>query len=157
MNQATLRTTVNSDCRTVEEKPESEVYGPSTPFSTTGTALTASLAATVRSILTARRARDVLICRDLFAEPAWDILLELYAAELEQRRVTSSDLSASSAVPPTTSLRWIDRLETTGLVTRREDHLDRRRAWIGLSPAGSHKMQSYFVATGILTQDRAAL
>ena len=36
---------------------------------------------------------------DLFGEPGWDILLYLYAAQLEQRRVTITKLQTAAAAP----------------------------------------------------------
>jgi DNA-binding MarR family transcriptional regulator len=100
----------------------------------------------VRSILSARRAREQLISRELFADPAWDILLELYAANLEQRKISTSDLCIASAVPATTALRWIDKLHHMGFLLREEDRFDRRRVLVTLSPAGRARMQSYFEA-----------
>src|SRR4051812_23053389 len=46
----------------------------------------------VRTILRARRLRDRFFEAQLFADPAWDILLELYAAELGRYRTSVSSL-----------------------------------------------------------------
>jgi DNA-binding MarR family transcriptional regulator len=93
-------------------------------------------ATAVRQIIRARRAREQLLGNDLFADPAWDILLELYACALEQRRVTLSHASSASNVPISTALRWVAKLVNEGLVTRRDDHLDGRRSWLELSAKG---------------------
>lgn len=98
----------------------------------------------VRALLAARRTREQIISRELFADPAWDILLELYAAALAQRRVSISELTIASAVPGTTALRWIDKLENLGLLSRLDDPFDRRRVWIEISPEGEEKMRSCF-------------
>jgi DNA-binding MarR family transcriptional regulator len=98
----------------------------------------------VRAIINARRAREEIISRELFADPAWDILLALYRAELEQRPVSTSALCIASAVPATTALRWIDKLEQLRFLTREADPLDGRRFWVTLSSRASAKMNSYF-------------
>jgi DNA-binding MarR family transcriptional regulator len=79
----------------------------------------------------------------LFADPAWDILLELYALECEGRRVSVSKLSVAAGVPCTTTLRWSDKLEADGLVVRFDDPVDGRRVWIELSERGLKTMKSY--------------
>jgi DNA-binding MarR family transcriptional regulator len=98
----------------------------------------------VRRILKARRARDGLFDGDLFADPAWDILLELYEAELSNRRLSISSLCIGAAVPPTTALRWIKSLEQRGLLVRRDDLHDRRRVFAHLSDAGLKRMDELF-------------
>ena len=103
-------------------------------------------AAAVRAIASARRARDRLIGRELFADPAWDMLLALYAASLAQRRLSTSELVLAAAVPATTGLRWMDKLESLGLLIRRGDPLDARRVWVGLSREGESRMRALFDA-----------
>lgn len=98
----------------------------------------------VRSILDARRRRDRFFDSDLFADPAWDILLELYALELAQERVSVSKLCMAAGVPATTALRWITKMEQDGLLNRHDDPLDGRRSWIALSEKASEAMKRYF-------------
>jgi len=98
----------------------------------------------VRAIQAARRRRDALFAPELFADPAWDMLLELYALHLEQRRVSVSSLCIAAYVPPTTALRWVAKLEEEGLASRTEDATDGRRTWIELSEEGIERMQRYF-------------
>lgn len=98
----------------------------------------------VRSILQARICRQEFLKAGLFAEPAWDMLLELFARELEHQRIAVSKLCDASGVPEATAHRWIDNLEEEGLIIRSGDQFDRRRIWITLSPKGSAAMKSYF-------------
>jgi len=100
----------------------------------------------VHQILRKRRSRLEVIGADLLGEPAWDMLLELYALEIEQRRISVSKLCLASGVPPTTALRWVDKLQESGLVTRKEDPFDARRTWVGLSDDGNRRMREYFDA-----------
>lgn len=92
-------------------------------------------AALVRAMIRIRRARGEQFPTDLFADPAWDMLLDLMAARLEGKKVAVSSLCIAAAVPPTTALRWIGILEDRGLVVRVGDPGDRRRAHVELVPA----------------------
>lgn len=98
----------------------------------------------VRSLLKLRRNRDLFFDSDLFADPAWDILLELYAASLGQYRVSVTSLCCGAAVPATTALRWIALLEARGLIIRRSDPIDGRRTFLMLSKDGLDSMGVYF-------------
>ena len=98
----------------------------------------------VRNMLKLRRNRDRFFDNDLFADPAWDILLELYASTLAQIRVSISNLCIAAAVPPTTALRWINQLENQGMLARRADPTDGRRCFITLSEKALEAMNAYF-------------
>lgn len=100
----------------------------------------------VRRLLKVRRAREEFFEPGLFADPAWDILLESYAAYLLQQRNSISALCDAASVPPTTALRWLNKLEQEGLLLRRDDPLDRRRTWMELTPAAAAAMRRYFDA-----------
>ena len=79
-----------------------------------------------RSIIQARAARRRFFDSELFADPAWDMLLELYALEGEGLRISVSKLSLAAGVPCTTALRWLDKLESESLLVREEDPTDGR-------------------------------
>ena len=98
----------------------------------------------IQGILQARRRRTHFFSADLFADPAWDMLLELYAADLGQRRMSVSSLCLGSGVPATTALRWINTLEKNGLLIRAADPLDGRRVFVRLSEIALTSMTSYF-------------
>jgi DNA-binding MarR family transcriptional regulator len=98
----------------------------------------------VRAVQTARKRRAALFEGDLFSDPAWDILLELYALHLDQQRASVSGLYAASGVPPTTALRWIAKLENDGLLVRTGDSVDARRSWIKLTEDGVERMRRFF-------------
>lgn len=92
--------------------------------------------AMIRSILDARESRKRYFSPKLFGEPAWDMLLQLYAVELEHDRISVYHLCLASGVSQTTALRWIAKLENEGLVCREPDAFDRRRSWMQLTPVG---------------------
>jgi DNA-binding MarR family transcriptional regulator len=110
-------------------------------------ALAEPSAVDVRRAIRARRLRDQFFGATLFEDPGWDMLLDLYAAELERGRVSVSSLCIAAAVAPTTALRWIARMTDTGLFERRPDMHDRRRAFMVLSDRASEAMRGYIVAT----------
>lgn len=100
----------------------------------------------VRRIIRARQQRARFFDGELFADPAWDMLLDLTAARAEHARVSVTSLCIASGVPPTTALRWIGQMSEAGLLERVEDPSDRRRAFIALSDRASDGMARYFAA-----------
>lgn len=104
----------------------------------------AKLTLLVRAVQAARKRRTAVFPEELFSDPAWDILLELYAAHLEQHRISITGVCAASSVPTTTALRWIAKLQQDGLVVRTGDPLDARRSWIALTSVGVERMRSFF-------------
>lgn len=100
----------------------------------------------VRQIIRQRQLRGRFFDADLFADPAWDMLLDLTAARGEGVRVSVTSLCIASGVPPTTALRWISQLVDAGLFVRVEDVDDRRRAFITLSDSAAEAMARYFGA-----------
>jgi hypothetical protein len=100
----------------------------------------------VRAIIRLRRMRDRYFRSDLFADPAWDMLLDLMAARLERMRVAVSSLCIAAAVPPTTALRWIKTLCDHGLFVRVADPEDGRRVFIELSDSAASAMTAYLSA-----------
>jgi hypothetical protein len=103
-------------------------------------------AATVRDVLRARRLRDRFFGAGLFEDPAWDMLLDLYAARMEGVRVSVSSLCIAAAVAPTTALRWITRLTERRLLARMPDPRDRRRVFIGLTDEAVSAMHGHLAA-----------
>ncbi len=102
----------------------------------------------VRSAIRARRLRARFFTEELFADPAWDMLLDLTQAELAQHRVPVSSLCIAGAVPATTALRWIKSMTDAGLFVRRADPHDGRRVFVELSPQASIAMRAYFAELG---------
>ena len=102
----------------------------------------------IRKIIRLRQMRARYFDVDLFADPAWDMLLDLAAARFEQNKVSVTSLCIASGVPPTTALRWIGQMTEAGLLQRVEDVTDRRRAFITLTDKAFQGMASYLVAIG---------
>ena len=104
----------------------------------------------VRQVIRARRLRARFFDEELFADPAWDMLLDLLQAEIAQHRVPVSSLCIAAAVPATTALRWIKTMTDVGLFRRRADPHDGRRIFVELSPEASEAMRRYFGEVGKL-------
>jgi hypothetical protein len=100
----------------------------------------------VRAIIRARRLRDQYFRPELFADPAWDMLLDLLAARLAGQKVAVSSLCIAAAVPPTTALRWIKTLCEQGLFVRSADPRDGRRVFIALSDKAAAGLGAYLGA-----------
>ena len=103
----------------------------------------------LRRIIKARRMRAEYLPADLFADPAWDMLLDLLQAEIIQSRVPVSSLCSAAAVPATTALRWIKTMTDRGLLLRRDDPHDGRRVFIEMAPATSAALRHYFHDVGM--------
>lgn len=83
------------------------------------------------TILRVRRRRSELFGCELFSDPAWDILLELFAAELGGRAMTLDDLPP--VAPKSTLARWVSTLEERGLIRCGVDVARPADVQIGLS------------------------
>jgi hypothetical protein len=108
----------------------------------------------VRRLIRARRLRARFFDAELFADPAWDMLLDLAAARLEGAPVAVSSLCIAAAVPPTTALRWIRMMSEQGLFVRTADPMDGRRVYIELSERVANSMTAYLAAvrqTGLMS------
>lgn len=140
---------VGGDGKRVAGKPVS--FRPAPPdafreFVTGATGFESKLtAASIRQIIKFRRLRDSYFDASLFADPAWDILLDLMAARLEGVQVSVSSLCIAAAVPATTALRWIGTMTESGLLIREHDPDDARRIFITLSADTAANLHQYLV------------
>jgi hypothetical protein len=99
--------------------------------------------AEVRAIIRARRMRDQYLPADLFADPAWDMILDLMAARLAGQCVSVSSLCIAAAVPPTTALRWIRQLTDRAVFARIDDPADGRRVFIELTDTAAQAVLAW--------------
>ena len=107
----------------------------------------------IRQLIHQRQLRMNFFDADLFADPAWDILLDLAAARAERQKVSVTSLCIAAGVPATTALRWIGQMVDADLLLRIPDPHDGRRAHIALADKTADSMARYFEAIG-LTSDR---
>ncbi len=90
-----------------------------------------------------RRARRRFFPAELFGEPAWDLLLDLFQARLEGKRISVTSACIGADVPLTTALRWIGVLEAEGLVERSRNLNDHRSTWVALTDRATRAMTEY--------------
>jgi hypothetical protein len=100
----------------------------------------------VQGLIRQRRSRAAAIGADLFADPVWDMMLDLLAARLEGRAVRTSSLCIAAGVPTTSALRWIRELTERGLFVRIPDPNDRRGVLIELSDQAAERLMEHLAA-----------
>lgn len=96
----------------------------------------------------ARRERQRIFGPSIVTDPAWDILLDLFIARLEERPVTVSDLGSAIAVSKPTALRWIAQLIEAKLVASAPNASEADDRRLQLTDEGLNLMCDYFLRTG---------
>lgn len=105
-----------------------------------------------RMILWGRALLEREVAQDLFADPAFNILLTLYVSRADGKDVSTSAACTASGVPTTTALRWINALARRGMIHKRSLASDRRFTYLELSEKTGIALDRYFD----LIVDRAA-
>ncbi len=97
-------------------------------------------------LLARRRLRQHHFEHDVVGEPAFDLLLGLYAQDLAGRESYTTGAAVASRAPLTTALRQISMLVERGLIAREADPVDRRRVRLRMSDEGAQRMRDYLLA-----------
>jgi DNA-binding MarR family transcriptional regulator len=97
-----------------------------------------------RLILWGRGLLEREVAKDLFADPAFNILLTLYVSRAEGRDVSTSAACTASGVPTTTALRWINALARRGMIHKRSLASDRRFTYLELSDKTGAALDRFF-------------
>jgi hypothetical protein len=84
----------------------------------------------LRQIVRGRRIRNRIFPAVAFADPAWDILLDLTLARIEGNNISISSAAIGASVPTSTALRWLKHLMNSGMIERVNDPSDKRRIFI---------------------------
>jgi hypothetical protein len=101
----------------------------------------------IRGLIRARHRRVAAFGADLFADPVWDMMLDLLAARLEGRPVSTSSLCIAAGVPGTTALRWIRLLTQRGLFVRVADPRDGRGVLVQLSDDAAERLLAHLASS----------
>lgn len=109
---------------------------------------------TLRWVLSSRALRQRHFAGELFADPAWDILLDLTRALLAGEEVSVSSVCIAAAVPTSTALRRVSRLTKAGLVRRWKDPRDHRRDLVALTDIAVSEMRAYLCAVSNIVKRR---
>ncbi|MGL3822348.1 JAB domain-containing protein [Sphingopyxis sp. R3-92] len=83
---------------------------------------------------------------ELFGDPAWEMLVDLFVHECERKRLSISALCVTSSIPMSSALRLAQRLCDAGITRRVPDPIDGRRTFIRLDTVIAHRMRAYFEA-----------
>jgi hypothetical protein len=94
-----------------------------------------------------RRERERVFGPGIAADPAWDILLDLFIARDEGRDVTVFSVSAATAVAEGTILRCIAHLVEAKLISRGPLSSDPRSIFLTLTDQAAGMMCDYFSRT----------
>lgn len=73
-------------------------------------------AVTADVILRFRRIRSEIMPRELFNEPGWDLLLELFVADANGQRITAREVSDRNNIPASILSRWLMHLTQIGFI-----------------------------------------
>jgi DNA-binding MarR family transcriptional regulator len=76
-------------------------------------------------------------------DPAWNILLDLILASLEDRKVAVSSACIVAGVATTTALRLITRMVDDGVLIRVPDEDDGRRHFLAIEPTVERALKNY--------------
>ncbi len=68
------------------------------------------------AILAFRRFRSQALPSDIFGEPAWELLLEVFIADAVGAPMTAGIAAERSETPPNVMSRWLRHLSAEGLV-----------------------------------------
>jgi CheY-like chemotaxis protein len=90
-----------------------------------------------------RKIRAKYFPSELFSDPCWEMLLDLYDGRLAAQQITVTSLGAASGVPLTTAWRRMDALERHGLIERKQDPADKRRILICLTTSGLEAVRNF--------------
>ncbi len=100
----------------------------------------------IGGVIRARDLRNSYFPSHLFADPAWDILLDLAASRLRGRCLKLTAIGLGGNVPDTTARRVFAELDALGLVTRAPEPGHRRRVLASLSDDGAARMAAWAAA-----------
>jgi hypothetical protein len=95
-----------------------------------------------------RRLRAQHFAGSLFAEPMWDMLLDLFIADCERRRISVKSVCIGANVPATTALRNLRWLHEQGLVERLNHPRDDRSTHVRLTAEAITAMERYLTEIG---------
>jgi DNA-binding MarR family transcriptional regulator len=102
-------------------------------------------------LLRQRQQRSDYVSSTLFAEPGWDMLLELYVIENSGSSTAASALLPHSAITKSTKARWLDHLEQLRLVRRRAHPLEPDTEFVELTNEGARELERYLSSIGDLS------
>ncbi|WP_157035805.1 helix-turn-helix domain-containing protein [Sphingobium chungbukense] len=110
-----------------------------------GTSEEKMLGMLARRLLRESEARQAVLPFDVTVDPAWLMLLDLYAAEAEDKQISVSSACIASGAPHTTALRYLNLLCDKGALVRLQDAADGRRIHVRLTAEYRTRMTQYLM------------
>jgi ActR/RegA family two-component response regulator len=115
---------------------------PSAPFEESPTQFDGAL---VRKLIRVEQSRARVVGGKLMGDPAWNILLDLLLASLENRKVSVSSACIVAGVATTTALRLVNRMVEDGVLERLPDEKDGRRDFLIIRPEVQAALKDYLI------------
>lgn len=84
----------------------------------------------------------------LFGDPAWEMLVAIYNAELEGAPASASQLARSAAWSHSTGMRWLNALISEGLVRKVDSGETSNLPYVELTEPGRRKIESVLLEMG---------
>ena len=109
----------------------------------TGQESDGNLVVLANSLLRALAEQPDFGARDIVFNPAWQLFLELFVAQLEHRPVPVTNACLSLGTAQTTALRYLTDLERRGLIESVSDPADGRRRLLRLTPRVEAELRRY--------------
>lgn len=88
--------------------------------------------------------RQLVGSPELFGEPAWDMLLDLFIHESKGQHLSMSSLCATAGIPNSSAMKLAQRLCEAGILERTPDIFDGRRTLMKIAPEVAHRLRAYF-------------
>ena len=96
----------------------------------------------------ARAVRDAILPAQLSGEPAWDLLLAIFIGGEEGRQPRQAALLHRLGLASATGIRWLERLESAGLILARAPPTRKNGKIYGLSDEGLALMNQLLMRIG---------
>ncbi|KFG89446.1 DNA repair protein RadC [Sphingobium herbicidovorans NBRC 16415] len=88
--------------------------------------------------------RQLVGSAELFGEPAWDMLIDLFIHECKGQQLSMSSLCATAGIPTSSAMKLAQRLCEAGILERTPDLFDGRRTLMKIAPEVGHRLRAYF-------------
>ncbi len=99
-----------------------------------------------RKIYAARRRRDEFFPVELFAEPAWDILLDVFIHQTDGGPLSVKQACIGAHVANSTALRYLRLLQDENFISIAPCKEDRRARKVRMTSQGFRKMRDYIIS-----------
>jgi predicted transcriptional regulator len=138
--QAPLSSTELGDLRKMLERDKKRQPISSARDFTDGIEEQVNHARLAERVYKARRERERVFNDDIFADPAWDLLLDLFVRTARNEQISVSSACHGANVPEATALRYLKVLTERKYVERFSHPNDKRSTTLKMTPLGNRLM-----------------